>query len=495
MRALTFSLILIALGGGEARPQGTDTARYRIEVSGSDAPALRVTADIPYAGGRVFVDSIQAQHLARGWATFVRDLRARDAAGREIALTPIDSTAAWSLPEGVAGPLTLEYEIDLAFAREPYPPGNEQAGQVFDDALYLVTKPLFVVSEAVAETAVELSLPEGWEAAAPWGRDAAASSGPAGSGPASFRVPDRNSLLRNSLIVGRFGAVRIQEGGIDLTLALPGSMREAEALVQSALGGPLRRYLEIFPGGPPGAYLMTFFYASAEDGESFLDSSAFTTTQPVAPDGAILWANFLAHELLHYWIGQRIRGEDYGTSQWLGEGFTEYLANLTLVREGIVDEPTFRRKAEKHVGNYLYYQWSSAFEAPILEAGQRKGYNRFGVYDGGWVVAACLDARLRERSGGARTFEDLLGALWEGFGRPRTLYRYEDVVATASEVAGEDLAAFFAAHVAGRETLPVEECLATLGYTLYAKPYAGEAYLAPADAAALAAWIGNVTVE
>jgi hypothetical protein len=44
MRALTFSLILIALGGGEARPQGTDTARYRIEVSGSDAPALRVTA-------------------------------------------------------------------------------------------------------------------------------------------------------------------------------------------------------------------------------------------------------------------------------------------------------------------------------------------------------------------------------------------------------------------------------------------------------------------
>ena len=41
-----------------------------------------------------------------------------------------------------------------------------------------------------------------------------------------------------------------------------------------------------------------------------------------------------------------------------------------------------------------------------------------------------------------------------------------------------------------RETLPVEECLRTLGYTLYAKPYAGEAYLAPADSAALAAWLG-----
>ena len=306
-------------------------------------------------------------------------------------------------------------------------------------------------------------------------------------------MPDNDSLMRNSLIVGRFGAIRLQEGGIDLTLALPGSMREAESLVGSALGGPLRRFLALFPGSPPGAYLMTFFYAAAEDGESFLDSSAFTTTQPVIPDGAILWANFLAHELLHFWIGQRIRGEDYATSQWVGEGFTEYLANLSLVREGIVDELTFRRKAEKHVGNYLYYQWSSAFETPILEAGQRKGYNRFGVYDGGWVVALCLDARLREGSGGARTFEDLIGALWEGFGRPGTPYTYQDVVASASEVAAEDLGSFFAEHVAARETLPVEACLRTLGYTLYSEPYAGEAYLAPADTAALRAWIGPTT--
>jgi predicted metalloprotease with PDZ domain len=477
MRALAFTLILIALCGGEARSQGA--ARYRIEIPAPGADP-RVTATIPYAGGRVFVDSIQANHLPRGWATFVRDLRARDATGREVALSPIDSTAAWSLPDGVTGPLTLEYELDLAFAREPYPPGNEQAGQAFDDALYMVTKPLFVVSEALGASDVEFALPVGWQAAAPWPR----------SGPSSFTVPDPNRLLRNSVILGRFGAVRLEEGGIDLTLALPGEMRDAEPLVSAALAGPLRRYLEIFPGGPAGAYLMTFFYAAAEDGESFLDSSAFTTTQPVVESGAILWANFLAHELLHYWIGQRIRGADYATSQWLGEGFTEYLANLTLVREGIVDEPTFRRKAEKHVGNYFYYQWSSAFELPILEAGSQKGYNRFGVYDGGWTVALCLDARLREGSGGTRTIEDLLSALWERYGRPRTPYRYEDVIAAASDVAGEDLTAFFADHVAAREDLPVEECLRTLGYTLYSKPYAGEAYLAPADSAALSAWIG-----
>src|SRR5688500_16687892 len=268
MRALTLSAILVALGSGPAMSQTADTARYRIEVP-SDLASLHVTAEIPYAGGRVFVDSIQADHLARGWATFVRDLRATDGSGRQIALTPIDSTAAWSLPESVAGPLKLEYDIDLAFAHEPYPPGNEQAGQAFDDSLYGVSKSLFVVSEAGGTTEVEFILPAGWDAAAPWERTEL----PSGTA-ASFRVPDNNSLMRSSVIVGRFGVIRLQEGGIDLTLALPGSVREAESLIGSALGGPLRRFLALFPGSPPGAYLMTFFYAAAEDGESFLDSSA-----------------------------------------------------------------------------------------------------------------------------------------------------------------------------------------------------------------------------
>src|SRR5688572_21148583 len=114
MRALAISILFLVLPGGEAHSQDADTAGYRIEVPAADAAFLHVTASIPYAGGDVFVDSIQADHLPRGWATFVRDLRVRDSSGRELALAPVDSTAAWSLPSGVAGPLTLEYEIDLA---------------------------------------------------------------------------------------------------------------------------------------------------------------------------------------------------------------------------------------------------------------------------------------------------------------------------------------------------------------------------------------------
>lgn len=43
------------------------------------------------------------------------------------------------------GPVTLRYVVDLSFTREPWPPGNEQAGQFTGDAVYRVTRPVFTV--------------------------------------------------------------------------------------------------------------------------------------------------------------------------------------------------------------------------------------------------------------------------------------------------------------------------------------------------------------
>jgi hypothetical protein len=91
-------------------------------------------------------------------------------------------------------------------------------------------------------------------------------------------------------------------------------------------------------------------------------------------------------------------GDYSGTTEWFAEGGTEYVANRTLVRTGIIAPSLFIRKMEINIGMYLYWKWAAPFRGTSLrDAGAKKAlpmsdeiaktYNRPGVYSGGWVAA------------------------------------------------------------------------------------------------------------
>ena len=63
----------------------------------------------------------------------------------------------------------------------------------------------------------------------------------------------------------------------------------------------------------------------------------------------IIWANYMAHELFHYWNSDLMKAANYSDRQWFSEGTAEYYANLTTVRVGIIDENLFRSKMAKGV--------------------------------------------------------------------------------------------------------------------------------------------------
>jgi predicted metalloprotease with PDZ domain len=166
------------------------------------------------------------------------------------------------------GPVVVAYRVDLSFVREAWPAGNEQAGFFDGDALYLVTKALFIADDAPGERRVTFDLPEGWKATTPW---------PRASGDSwTFLVADRTDLLRNSFVVGRHVEIRFEDGPLTLSLALPGSIAKAAATIEPALRRVVRAYGRLFDRTPRGRYLMTVFYAPQDNGEAFLHSSAFT---------------------------------------------------------------------------------------------------------------------------------------------------------------------------------------------------------------------------
>lgn len=458
-------LALVAFGsapvGAQAGPEYTVTVRR-------GSPLVDVVLTLPTGAQRLTMDSIQASHLPKGWATHLRQIVA-ERGGRPVMLVD-DGQAAWRVPDGRGSPMVVRYAVDYSFASEPWPVGNEQAAAVIGDVLYSVGKALFVESDAPGVRTVRFELPPGWRSSVPWD--------PVPGTTETYRVSDATTLVRNTVVLGDHPSVRLSHGPLLLELALPGAPDSAVNRVRDALTSVLHEAVRLFPDTTRSRYLMTYFRSFADDGEGFDLGGTFTTTAPITTDGIPIWGNFLAHELLHFWNGRRLRGTGPRTDwRWFAEGFTEYYANVLLARTGVFSQEILDWKIERHVANYLYFMSSPAFDGITLEqAGTQTGTYRFGVYDGGWMVALCLDGAIREGSGDTRSLDDMMRTLWNLHLQEQVTYDValiDSLAAALGQVPDE----FVARHVGTRDILPVSECLERFGYTAATKPYAAEVFL------------------
>jgi predicted metalloprotease with PDZ domain len=446
---------------------------YNLKILLSDPPRAEVQADLTVRDGRLLMIGGAVNHLPRGWAAFVQDIKIADEKGNPLKLEEFSDEkykTQWRVGNGFQGRARLSYRVDLSFAKTKWDAGNEQAAFYDGRALFAASRVFFIVPDVKADSEVRFDIPADAKLAVPWKPLADKKS---------FEMSGED-LLYNTLVVGDFGGFRAREGNFEFTVALLGKAREAEPLVSKALSKYSRMYNEIFSETPPVSYLMTLFYADAEDGESYNQSAAFTSPPPMTEENMIMWGNTLGHELFHHWCGGQISGEIYSESQWFQEGFTEYYANLAMMREQLMPERFFIWKAENILGKYIYFRTAPQFaEVSIKNAGEKKTTYRFGVYDGGWAIAFALDVTIREKTAGRKNLDDFMRRMYQKFGLTKTKYKYADLVATASETAESDLSDFFKRYVEGTETLPVASLLEKVGYGSAVQYYANEMYIFP----------------
>src|SRR5262249_47975011 len=140
----------------------------------------------------------------------------------------------------------------------------------------------------------------------------------------------------NTLVLGDFANHALKAGRFEFQLVLLGASEKDARTLTPALANVAKQYVKIFPATPSARYLVTFFYADAEDGESYAQSAAFTSNNPLSKRTALNWANNVAHELFHFWNGHLIAPKNPDDMQWFTEGFTEYFANKALLRSGAI---------------------------------------------------------------------------------------------------------------------------------------------------------------
>jgi predicted metalloprotease with PDZ domain len=234
----------------------------------------------------------------------------------------------------------------------------------------------------------------------------------------------------------------------------------------------------MFPDTAQRVYLITVFQSFQDDGEAYSSSTAFTLKDQAKESNKIIWVNQLAHELLHYWLGGELQMNGGAASRWFHEGFTEYFANLSLIRNG---------------GLYLLFKWSYP-DTSLFVAGENRGSMfRFGVYNGGWVIAFSLDMKLRAASHGSKRLDEVLGLLYRKY--KGVSFTHHDLVSSLNATAQGDYEEFMGKYVTGKETVPIKKFLPEAGlYGCYVD-YQGEFYLQPApgieSTKLLDAWIGG----
>lgn len=142
-------------------------------------------------------------------------------------------------------------------------------------------------------------------------------------------------------------------------------------------------------------------------------SSLLVAIGPQTAFGPRLRIN-LAHEMLHRWIGLRLRlaGPD-GASFWFTEGFTVYHASQLLLRAGLISPDEFLAELNGTVTRQLANVHASATNEEI-----RRGFftdDALSVvpYTRGALYAAELDAAIRRASRGARSLDAMMRALYQ----------------------------------------------------------------------------------
>jgi len=208
-----------------------------------------------------------------------------------------------------------------------------------------------------------------------------------------------------------------------------------------------------------------------------------------------------AHEFFHVWNVKRLRPIELGPwdwtkpaatrGLWIAEGFTQYYGVMMYHRAGFQNAEGLLNSLGNTIGTIenspaskLMSAEASSMAASFIDAALHRQRTNLpntslSYYLKGELIALNLDLIIREKTAGRYSLDDVMRKAYEQFylNSPNATYylkgrgyTIEDFAGVVSEVAGTDLADFFAKYVRGTETLPYDEALGGVGLRLVKSP-------------------------
>ncbi|THC44337.1 M61 family metallopeptidase [Massilia sp. Mn16-1_5] len=462
---------------------------------------VSVTVPVPSPEGQVFALPawIPGSYMIREFARNIVRIRA-EANGAPVALTKIDKHSWRAAP--CAGPLTLHYEV-YAWDLSVRAAHLDQTHGFFNGTSVF----LRVLGQEAGPHEVDIQRP-GDPLAKTW-RVATAMKelGAKRYGFGSYVAADYDELIDHPVEMGDFALASFKAHGIPHDIVITGRVPNLDmARLQADLKAICEAQIALFEPGTKKAPVdrYVFMTMAVGDGYGGLEHRASTalicaradlpsTASPQVGEpneGYLKFLGLCSHEYFHTWNVKRIKPavfapydlqvENYTPLLWLFEGFTSYYDDLMLVRAGIIKEATYFKLLGKTIGSVL--RGSGRLKQSVADSSfdawskyYRQDENSpnaiISYYTKGSLIALAFDLTIRARTGGAKTLDDVMRALWERYGRDfyPTIGRgvtEAEVEALFDEVSGLKLRTLFDKFVRGTDDLPLAKLFTPFGMKL-----------------------------
>jgi predicted metalloprotease with PDZ domain len=494
MRRVLLLLAVLALcapAGAAEAPQAPDAIHYVLRMPAPASHLFEVTVTARSADGAPVDFQMPAwspgRYVIYDFARNVQEVTATGQGGVQLPVAKLDKQM-WRVAPREPGEVALSYRVFGDDLSGTFSELDTRHGSVSGSSVFV-----YVVGRKPAPVRLTVEPPPGWRVA---------SGASATFDQTSFEFPNYDLLVDTPLEVAadleirtftadgcEYRVVAHQLGGDRGSVERWAADVERIVRVENAVIG--------VPADMPRYTFLAHFAPGLDqgDGMEHLASSHLVVTAGLGDsrryDDLL---SLTAHEYFHVWNVKRLRPaelgpfdytrENYTTSLWIAEGITSYYGDLALVRAGLyTPERYFEALAaeintlQSTIGRRVMSLERSSFDTWLhlaVQPRQRTNTPRSSInyYNKGEIVGAMLDLEIRQRTGGARSLDDVMRLLWRRFyadvpaenyyyaGRG---YRGEDFLAAVNETAGSDFGDFFARYVAGTEEIEYDRFLAYAG--------------------------------
>ncbi len=314
-----------------------------------------------------------------------------------------------------------------------------------------------------------------------------------------YEAANYDELLDHPVEMGTFDLVTFKAAGVQHDIAITGRHRTDMRRMARDLKTLCETQIEFF-GLPAPMDRYVFLITAVGDGYGGLEHRASTalicsrTDLPAEgmgkPTGSYrTFLGLASHEYFHTWNVKRIKPaaftpydldrENYTTLLWAFEGFTSYYDDLFLVRSGLITRSAYLETLSRNItslhrvaGRKKQTASESSFDSWIKYYRGDENSPNSGVsyYLKGSLIALCLDLLIRAQTGGRRSLDHVMRALWKRYGLKGIGVPEDGIEQVAEQVTGLKLKRFFDQAVRSTTDLPLQKLLAVMGVDMHQRP-------------------------